>query len=139
MANFNSVTYLKIHVNKYLGLPTDRGGLPFYLPFTHTITTEVAADTVNLVVLPAGCTVLDWTFSNDAMGAATTMALGDAGSSTRFYLATSVTAAGKASGSLTAGQNYTPTADTIVLATFAGATPTTTAVLKGYFLVILAA
>ena len=139
MPNFNSATYLKLYVNKYLATQQDRGGPVFCLPFTHTITTEVAADTVNLCVIPAGAMVLDWAFANDAMGASTTMALGDAGSSTRYYPATSVTAAGKAAGNLTAGQLYIPTADTIVLATFARATPTAAAVLKGYFLVILAA
>jgi hypothetical protein len=139
MANFSGTLYTSVYVNKYLADARDYRGKVIAIPFNHTITTEVATDTANLCVLPAGCEVLDWSFSNDAMGASTTMALGDAGSSTRFYPATSVTSAGKATGPLTAGMLYRPTADTIVLATFAGATPTAAAVLKGYFLVIVQA
>lgn len=139
MANFSGTLYTSVYVNKYVADARDYRGNTKAIPFNHTITTEVAADTVNLCVLPAGCEVLDWAFTNDAMGAATTMSLGDAGSATRFYVATSVTAAGKAAGPLTAGMLYRPTADTIVLATFAGATPTAAAVLKGYFLVLLQA
>lgn len=135
MANFSGTLYTNVYINKYLTDARDLRGRVMAIPFSHTITTEVANDTANLCVLPANCEVIDFTFTNDAMGASTTLALGDSGSATRFYPATSVTSAGKATGPLTAGMRYRPTADTIVLATFAGATPTAAAVLKGYFLI----
>lgn len=131
MATFNSASYLALEVNKGLADPRDEGGREYLLPFQHTVGTEASGDIVNLRAIPKGCQVVGLDVSNDALGAATTMSLGDTQSATRYLAATAVTTAGKNSGLLTAGQNFRPTVDTIFILTWGGATPTAAAVVKG--------
>jgi len=139
MPNFSSTQYTNQITNKYITDSRDRGGPIYCLTFSYTVSTDVSGDTVNLVLAPSGWQILGFDISNDAMGSSTTMSIGDAGSATRLYPATSVTSAGKITGLLSAGQNFRYTADTIIIATWGGATPTTTAVLKGLFYFIPAA
>lgn len=136
MANLNSAQYLSIHVNNYLADARDRGGRAVPIPFDHVVGADVNGDTVNLAVIPARCKVVGLDVANSALGASTTLALGDAGSATRFLAATAVTSAGKNSGLLVAGQNYEPTADTILLATWGGANPTAAGTISGVLWVV---
>lgn len=139
MANLNSAQYLSVHVNKYLADARDVAGRAMPIPFDHVVGSDANGDTVNLCVLPARCKVVGLDVANSALGASTTLAIGDAGSATRFLAATAVTSAGKNSGLLVAGQNYEPAADTIVLATWGGATPTAAGTISGVIWVMPAA
>lgn len=136
MAVLNSTLYTNVYVNKYIASAMDRGGREVPIVFSHTVVADTTADTVQLCVIPANSEVVDLCFSFDAMGGTCTAALGDAGSATRYAIATSTVAAGKFNGMLSAGQNYRPTADAIVFITWAGSNPTAAAVLKGYFSII---
>lgn len=136
MANLNSVQYAYIHVSKYLVDARDLRGRAVPIMFDHVVTTDVNADTVNLAVIPAFSKVVGMDVANSALGASTTLSLGDAGNATRYLAATSVTAAGKNSGLLVAGQNYEPTTDTIVLATWGGANPTAAGSISGVIWVV---
>jgi hypothetical protein len=136
MAVLNSTLYTNVYVNKYLTSAMDRGGRAVPIPFSHTVGADTTSDTVNLCVLPANCEVVGLEFSNDACGGTCTLALGDSGSATRFLPATSVAAAGKNGGMLSAGMLYRPTTDTIVFGTWASTNPTAAAVVKGVFWII---
>lgn len=136
MAVLNSTLYSNVYVTKLLADARDRGGREVPIPFQHTVGADTTADTVNLCVLPANCEVRDLTVSFDACGGTCTMALGDAGSASRYMAATSTVSAGKFNGLLTAGNRYRPAADAIVFITWAGSNPTAAAVIKGYFTII---
>lgn len=136
MANANSVQYANIYVNKYITDARDLRGRAVPLPFDHTVASDANGDTINLCVIPAYSKVVGLDVANEALGASTTLALGDAGSATRYLVATAVISAGKNNGLLFAGQNYEPTSDTIVLATWGGATPTNGAKISGIIWVI---
>ena len=136
MANLNSAQYTAIYVNKYPADARDLNGRVVPIPFDHVVGADVNTDTVNLCVLPARCKVIGLDVANSALGASTTLSLGDAGSGTRYLAATAVTTAGKNTGLLSAGQNYEPTTDTIVLATWGGANPTAAGTISGVFYVI---
>lgn len=138
MANKDSTQYANIYTNRYLVDAKDLRGRLMALPFDHTVASDAQNDTVNLCVIPAYTKVIDISVANEALGASTTLSIGDAGSATRYLAATSVTSAGKNSGLLIAGQNYEPTADTIVIATWGGATPTNGAKISGFILVMAA-
>jgi hypothetical protein len=131
MATFNSASYLALELGGQLADPRDEGGKEYLLPFQHTVGVEASGDVVNLRRLPKGCQVIGLDVSNDALGASTTMSLGDTQSATRYLAATAVTTAGKNSGLLSAGQNFRPAVDTIFTLTWGGATPTAAAVVKG--------
>jgi len=136
MANLNSAQYANIYVNKYLVDARNFDGRAVPIPFDHVVGSDANGDTVNLAVIPANCKVVGLDVANSALGAATTLSLGDAGSATRFLAATAVTSAGKNTGLLVAGQNYKPTADTILLATWGGAAPTAAGTISGVLWVI---
>lgn len=136
MANLNSAQYASVYVNKYLVDARNFDGRAVPIPFDHVVGADVNGDTVNLAVIPANCKVVGLDVANSALGASTTLSLGDAGSATRFLAATAVTTAGKNSGLLVAGQNYKPTADTILLATWGGANPTAAGTISGVMWVI---
>jgi hypothetical protein len=131
MAVLNSTLYTNVYVNKYIADARDKGGSRVDVPFTHTVVSDTTSDTVQLCVIPSGWEVVSLDVSFDACGGSCTMALGDAGSATRFMAATSTVAAGKFNGLLTAGMRFRPTADTIVFITWAGSNPTAAAVVKG--------
>lgn len=136
MGNVNSTQYANIFVNKYLTDARDIRGRAVPLPFDHTVASDAQNDTVNLTVIPANSKVVGLDVANEALGASTTLSIGDAGSATRYLAATGVTSAGKNSGLLIAGQNYEPTSDTIVIATWGGATPTNGAKISGVIWII---
>lgn len=136
MAVLNSTLYTNVYVNKYITDARDKGGRAVPIPFQHTVVADTTADTVNLCVLPANCDVVGLDLSNDACGGTCTLSLGDAGSATRFLVATSVVAAGKNNGLLTSGMRYRSTADTLVFITWAASNPTPGAVIKGLFRII---
>lgn len=136
MPNVNSTQYANIFVNKYLTDARDIRGRAVPLPFDHTVASDAQNDTVNLTVIPANSKVVGLDVANEALGASTTLSIGDAGSATRYLAATGVTSAGKNSGLLIAGQNYEPTSDTIVIATWGGATPTNGAKISGVIWII---
>ena len=136
MAVLNSTLYTNVYVNKYVTDARDKGGRAVPIPFAHTVGADTTADTVNLCVIPANCDVVGLELSNDACGGTCTLALGDSGSATRFLPATSMVAAGKNGGMLTAGMRYRPTADVLVFGTWAASNPTAAAVIKGVFWVI---
>lgn len=136
MANVNSTQYANIFVNKYITDARDIRGRAVPLPFDHTVASDANGDTVNLTVIPANSKVVGLDVANEALGASTTLSIGDAGSATRYLAATAVTSAGKNTGLLIAGQNYEPTSDTIVIATWGGATPTNGAKISGVIWII---
>jgi hypothetical protein len=136
MAVLKSTTYTNVYVNKYVTSAMDRGGRVVPLVATHTVGSDTTSDTVQLFVIPANCEVISLDVSFDACGGSCTMALGDAGSATRYMAATSTVSAGKFNGLLTAGMRYRPTSDTIVFITWAGSNPTTAAVIKVSMMVV---
>lgn len=138
MANKDSTQYAALYTSKYLADARDLRGRVMVLPFDHTVASDAQSDTVNLCVIPAYSKVIDISVANEALGASTTLSIGDSGSATRYLAATGVTSAGKNSGLLIAGQNYEPTSDTIVFATWGGATPTNGAKISGFITVIAA-
>ncbi len=136
MANLNSTLYANVFVNKYVADARDIRARAVPLVFEHTVNSDANGDTVNLTVIPAYHKVIGLDVANEALGASTTMSLGDAGSATRYLAATGVTSAGKNNGLLIAGQSYEPTSDTIVLLTWGGATPTNGAKVHGVLWVL---
>ncbi len=151
----NSTLYTKLDVNKYLGDARDRGGRVVPIPFQHVVVSGETGgasagvqDMVNLCVLPANCMVIDLLVSGDNIWASAgvngTLQLGDSGDDDRYMLATEFyTAASsplgtdiKHQGLAVTGQNYKPTADTIVVAKWKVANPTVGKTFKGCFLVI---
>ena len=136
MTVFNSTLYTKLDVNKYLGDARDRSGRRVPIPFEHIITTETTADTTNLCVLPANCEVVFMHIIGvTTLGATQTIALGDSGVVNRYLVAQLLILEQK--GYLAgAGMRYRPTADTIVVATYAVANPTATANYRGCFFIV---
>jgi hypothetical protein len=83
----------------------------------------LAAGTIVIADLPVGAKVQEVEVYHDALGA-TTLAIGDGASATRFLAATSVAAAGKLESANVDGFNYvvgTATDDNLILLTNAGA------------------
>jgi len=157
VTNRNSTLYTKLNVNKYLGDARDYGGRVVPIPFQHTVVSGETGgasagvrDTVNLCVLPANCMVVGMEFSAENLwGTSTsngTLSLGDSGDDDRYLIAAELytaaggpiaTEGGLRAGKLAfAGQNYKPTADTIVKAEYRGANPTVGKVFKGCFYVV---
>ena len=153
--NRDSTLYKKLHVDKYLGDARDVGGRAYPVPFDHTVVSGETGgasagvqDSVNLCVLPANCMVVGLEFKANAVwasaGANGTVQLGDSGDDDRYMIATELystesplpTEATARFGLAVAGQNYKPTADTIVKATWKTANPVVGKVFKGVFWVI---
>lgn len=157
VTNRNSVLYLSKHVNKYMTVDSRDGlGKVQPVPFQHTVVSgevggasALVRDTVNLCVLPANCMVLTlFVSANDlwaSAGVNGTFQIGDSGDDDRYMTATEAfTAAGgplatdytRANMLPFAGQNYKPTADTIVLLEWRVANPVVGKIIKGVFLVV---
>ena len=152
----DSVTYKKLHTDKYVGKATERGGRMFPIPFEHTVVSgEVGGasagtqDKVNLCVIPANAMVVDLALASDnvwgSAGVNGTFQLGDSGDDDRYsvavesYSTNGPIATEKAyDGLAVTGQNYTPTADTIVVLVWKTANPTVGKKVKGCFFVVLA-
>lgn len=141
--NRDSTFYANYATNKYPVLDQSKGerARAVALPFEVTIPSpSTAADTYNLCVIPAYARVvgLDWATNGLSIsaGVGCTISLGDAGSATRYLAATDMDAAAQGSTLAAAGQGYTPTSDTIVLATSAVAAPVVGQTLKGVLWVL---
>lgn len=116
-------------------------------PFTFAATTALAAaDTVNLLKLPANSTVLDVVISGDGnLGTTFTLDVGDADNADRFIDGLDCTNAtgflgrlGNVVGSMATGPNHTYTSETDIVATVATAAAGTTDVtVKGYVLFVV--
>ena len=156
VTNRNSTLYLNSQVNKYLVDSRDRHGHVVPICFSHTVVSGETGgasagvrDTVNLCIIPANWRVIGlWIAANDLWASAAvngTLQLGDSGDDDRYMIATELyTAAG---GPIAAqlvqvnvlafsGQNYQPTADTIVLAEYRVANPVAGKIFKGAFLAV---
>ena len=152
----NSALYTRVYVNKYISDARDRASRILPIPFDHTVVSGETAgasagvqDHVNLCVLPANCIVLDIRWSADAIwasaGVNATLEIGDSGDQDRYVTATELYTATPGGpiatqgmlrqGLADTGQNYRPTTDTIVYATYKAANPTVGKRFKGYFLV----
>lgn len=156
VTNRDSTLYAKLHTNKYLGDARDRGGRVVPIPFQHTVVSGETAgasalvwDTVNLCVLPANCMVVGFEISADALWASAgvngTLRIGDSGDTDRYMTDTELYTATPGgpiatertrTGLADTGQNYKPTADTVVYATYKVANPTVGKIFKGCFFVI---
>lgn len=140
----NSTLYTKLHVNKYLGDARERGGRVVPIPFELTIVSPATvADSYNLCVLPAYCRVIALIAVAEAMGLSagggTTFAIGDSGDADRYMAATDMDVLNAAGVLASAGMNYEPTADTIVVGVVGGAAMVAGKTIKGCFLVVPAA
>jgi hypothetical protein len=149
--------YTKLFVNKYLGDARDQGGRVVPIPFEHTVVSGETGgasagvqDLVNLCVLPANCEVVNLEFVAEALWASAgvngTLQLGDSGDDDRYLTATELytatpggpiaTEGMKRSGLADTGQNYKPTADTIVQAKYKTANPVVGKKFKGCFFIV---
>lgn len=152
----NSTQYASVQVNLYLADARNIRGRVVPLPFEHTVVSGETGgpsagvqDMVNLTVIPANSKVVGLNFVADNIWASAgtngTIEIGDSGDSDRYMVATEcytaagspITGDGKAVNMLAfAGQNYKPTADTIVFATWKTANPVVGKGFKGCLFVI---
>lgn len=113
----------------------DYGGNDLLIKLNWTVASDANGDRIFMAELPANCQVVDGAISWDALGAATTMAIGDQTSGTRYLAATAVTTAGRTSFPIPrAGMNYRPAdaAQRVLCVTWGGATPTNAAIIEGW-------
>lgn len=156
VTNRNSLLYKKLSVDKFLGDARDAGGRVVPITFQHTVVSGETGgasagvrDTVNLCVLPANCMVVGLHVSaNDvwaSVGVNGTFQIGDSGDDDRYMTATELyTAAGGPIATeqvrigvlAFTGQNYKPTADTIVKGEYRVANPVVGKIIRGVFLVV---
>lgn len=153
----NSTLYANQHVNKYLQDARDHQGRVVFVPFQHTVVSGETGgasagvqDKVNLCVIPANAMVIGLLFCSEALWASAavngTLQLGDSGDDDRYMTATELytatpggpiaTEGMKRGGLADTGQNYKPTADTVVQATYKTANPTVGKVFKGGFFIV---
>lgn len=151
----DSTLYTKLHVNKYLGDARDRGGRAVPIPFEHVVVSGETGgasagvqDKVNLCVLPANCMVVGLEFKSNALWASAgtngTLQIGDSGDDDRYMAATELysadsplpTEATVRPGLALTGQNYKPTADTVVQAIYKTANPVVGKTFKGVFWIV---
>ena len=133
-----SANYTLYHTDKYLVRADLEGGRIVPLPFEVTIVSAAAdGDTYKLTVIPANARVVGLEFTTESSGASAgvTAEIGDSGSAARYMAATTVYTVNTHGTLAIAGAGYTPTADTVVLLTFAGA-PTVATVMKGCLFVV---
>jgi hypothetical protein len=154
----DSTLYDKLHVKKRVYAANERFGRVVPIPFQHTVVSGETGgasagvqDKVNLCVIPKDHMVIDMIVSAEAIWASAgtngTLQIGDSGDDDRYMQATELyTAAGGPIGTEAgakpsrllsfAGQNYVPTADTVVVATWKTANPVVGKVFKGCFLCV---
>ncbi len=153
----DSTLYTSINVNKYLSDARDKYGSAVFIPFAHTVVSGETGgasagvqDLVNLCVLPAFCEVVFLIFVSEALWASAgtngTLQLGDSGDADRYLTAVELytatpggpiaTEGMKRTGLAIEGQNYKPTADVIVTATYKTANPVVGKSFKGGFIVV---
>lgn len=123
--NRDSTIYSNYFTNKYLADARKYGGRVVPLPFEVTVVSpSTVADTYNLTVIPANARVIGLECTTDGLGASAgagrTCAIGDADDVDRYMKAGDFDVAEAAGVLAMAGAGYTPTADTVVIATSAG-------------------
>ena len=93
---------------------------------TYTFASEAIGTTVNVGVLKPGEVFLGAILTNAALGASTTLQLGDAGNTSRYIVATSTSSAGSITACAQTGIGYknSTTADIPLYITTAGGTAT---------------
>jgi uncharacterized NAD(P)/FAD-binding protein YdhS len=107
------------------------------IPFEMTSISATINDIYNLCVLPANCRVVGFDVVVSVTIGSFAPIIGDSGDTDRYMATGTALATANGHGVLAnTGAGYTPTADTIVYVTCAGAGPTIGAKLTGYFLVI---
>jgi hypothetical protein len=97
---------------------------------TFTLAAGVQNDTVNVMAIKPGWTVIDVIVDNAALGASTTISLGDSGSATRYLSGVSTSSAAITRSATTGRMKKYTAADTLILlmaasATYAGAVTVT--------------
>lgn len=143
----NSTLYSNLHVNKYPGEARETHGRVVPIYFKHTVVSGETGgasagvqDIVNLCVLPANYRVMDFHLVREALGvsagAGVNLRIGDSGDDDRYMVATDSDAAGVVHGLAVAGQNYTPTANTVVQGKWSTANPVVGKSFEGYFLCV---
>jgi hypothetical protein len=140
MPTTNSAQYDKLYVKRLPASNLEAQGETVPISFKHVagagvpVITEASADTVFLCVIPANFEVYDMlVMSPDGGFGTATVAIGDAGSATRF----SGTAAVLTTGRLVlapAASRFKPVVDTPVFLTWGAAAPTAARTLNGYFI-----
>jgi len=147
MALRDSTLYDNLHVSNFLGDARDHQGRTVTVPFRHTVisgelggASAGVSDEVNLCVLPANCEVrelfVDWGVLGASGAAGVTVDLGDSGDANRYFANADMDAAGQEDRILTAGYQFRPTADTIVVLQWGGANPVVGIVIKGHFTIV---
>lgn len=137
----NSTFYANKHVNFYVGDPRQGGGREVPIPFEFTIVSVAATgDTYKLGVIPANARVVGLTCVGEGIGASAgsgvTVKIGDSGDDDRYMKALDSDLVEQPVGVLAfSGAGYTPTVDTIFLATITG-TPVVGKSVKGSLVVI---
>lgn len=101
------------------------------VPFSVTLAAQASGDTVDLLPMKAGWKVVQIHVDNAALGASTTVSIGDTGNATRYTAAISTASAGNFT--LTANRGYTYQSDDTLQATIGGGAAT--GVLSGMVLI----
>lgn len=139
--NRSSTLFTNYETNKYIPVPSDRGGSLYPIFFSATIVSASAADdTYDLFTIPAGWTVaLLYATTNGlgaSAGAGVTAQIGDSGDADRLMAITDFDAAGASAHLAYAGVGYTPTADTIEELKIATAAGVVGQIFKGIVLLV---
>ncbi len=154
----DSALYTRVYVNKYLSDARDTAGREVTRFFEHTVISGETGgasagvqDHVNLCVIPANAIVKSMVLIAEALWASAgtngTLEIGDIGDQDRYMTATELytgapggpiaTEGMKHGGLAFSGQNYRPTADTIVYATYKAANPVVGKIFKGWISFVL--
>lgn len=121
----DSVNYAAQFTNKYLADARLNKGRVVPLPFElTTLSTAATGDTYNLTVIPANARVVGLECVTGGLGASagigTGLKIGDSGDDDRYMASIDADVVNAAGTLASAGAGYTPTADTIVVATLTG-------------------
>jgi len=124
MDNYSKVVSTDKSVADSMITRGQNGGMVQVIYDTYETASLANGDTLNVGVLPKGATFIGGDVVVDALGASTTLALGDSGDADRYMAAVSTSSAGVKAARAIAGIGYQATADTILYATLAGANAT---------------
>ena len=133
----DTALYGRLYTSRYIADARDAAQRPLLVPFELIgLSPSTLADTYNLCVLKAFVSVRGLFAITNGLGSSVTIAIGDSGSAARYLAATSFATTGLNVTTLAVGAyDYRPTADTIVVATGAGAAVTVGTFLRGHFTV----
>lgn len=129
MAQYNGVNYtLELAGKIAISQGVTRSGLNV-ISDTYECSSTASGSTIVLANLPQGAVIHGITLATDALGASTTVSLGDSTSATRYLAATSTVSAVSTNAILVDGLGYvigTNAGDNLVLATIGGGAATGT-------------